>query len=55
MAQCLDADICVVKFPLYVTDGPGYAGELYLLLGGNLDAPLILIRKDGKLLINHAE
>lgn len=54
MAQWLDADIRAVKFPNYTTDGPGYSGELYLLMGGDL-APLILIRKKGKLLITETE
>lgn len=51
MADMLDADICAVKFPRYMTDGPGYAGELYLLMGGALEAPAMLIRRDGKLAI----
>ena len=55
MAQWLDTDLCAVKFPRYVTDGPGYAGELYFLMGGDLGTPLMLTRKDGKLLIHVAE
>ena len=52
MAQFLDADICAVKFPEYMTDGPGYYGELYLLMGGDLGTPLMLIRKNGELQIS---
>jgi hypothetical protein len=55
MADLLDTDICAVKFPQYMTDGPGYGGELYLLMGGDLGAPLMLIRKKGKLLITETE
>jgi hypothetical protein len=51
MAVWLDKDICAVKFPEYMTDGPGYVGELYLLMGGGLEAPLMLIRKKGQLSI----
>jgi len=51
MAQLLDADICAVKFPYYLTDGPGYGGELFLLMGGALEAPLMLIRRNGHLKI----
>lgn len=52
MAERLDADLCAVKFPHYVTDGPGYGGELFLIMGGALEAPLMLIRKTGKLVIH---
>lgn len=54
MAQFLDADICAVKFPEYMTDGPGYYGELYLLMGGDLGTPLMLIRKNGELKISQS-
>jgi hypothetical protein len=38
-----------VKFH-YITDGPGYAGDLYILQGGALgEPPLMYIRKKGKL------
>ncbi len=51
MAQLLDLDICAVKFPEYMTDGPGYSGELFVLMGGALEPPLMLIREKGKLTI----
>jgi hypothetical protein len=51
MAVWLDTDICAVKFLKYMTDGPGYAGELYLLMGGDLEAPAMIIRKKGQLFI----
>lgn len=52
MAQRLERDICTVKFPRYTTDGPGYSGELFLLMGGALEAPLMLVRKNGHLTIH---
>jgi hypothetical protein len=40
-----------VKFH-YITDGPGYAGDLYILQGGALgEPPLMLTRTKGKLLV----
>lgn len=51
MAERLDADLCAVKFPHYMTDGPGYGGELFLIMGGALEAPVILIRKAGELIV----
>lgn len=35
-----------VKFD-YITDGPGYGGDLYLIQNGALDVPIQIIRKDG--------
>jgi hypothetical protein len=37
------------KFASYVTDGPGYAGPLYILQGGDIAPPVVLTRKDGHL------
>lgn len=51
MAQSLDTDIYAVKFPNYMTSGPGYAGELYVLVGDDWGIPVMLIRKNGRLLI----
>jgi hypothetical protein len=33
----------------FVSGGPGYVGDLYVLHGDALGEPLTLIRKDGKL------
>jgi hypothetical protein len=53
MADLLRDDICAVKFPDYITDGPGYAGPLFILMGGALDNPLLLIRQNGQLRVVH--
>jgi hypothetical protein len=37
------------KFPNYMTDGPGYAGPVYILLGGDIAPPVILTRNKGAL------
>ena len=37
-----------VKFD-FVSGGPGYCGDLYVLHGGALGEPMSLIRKDGRL------
>jgi hypothetical protein len=39
-----------VKFD-FVSGGPGYVGDLYILSGDALGESLTLIRKDGKLVI----
>lgn len=46
----LAAQVYGVKFD-FVSGSPGYVGELFILQGDYLtgDAPLILIRRDGKL------
>lgn len=33
----------------YITGGPGYAGELYLIQDDSLETPLAFIRKNGAL------
>jgi hypothetical protein len=38
----------VAKFPHYITDGPGYAGEVFVILSGVLNT-ILVIRKDGAL------
>jgi hypothetical protein len=37
-----------VKFD-FVSGAPGYVGDLYILLGDALGEPMVLIRKDGRL------
>jgi hypothetical protein len=37
-----------VKFD-FMSGGPGYVGDLYIVLGDALEPPLVLIRKDGTL------
>lgn len=39
-----------VKFD-FVSGGPGYVGDLYILCGDALREPMTLIRKDGVLVI----
>jgi hypothetical protein len=39
-----------VKFD-FVSGGPGYFGDLYILLGDALGEPMVLIRRDGKLVV----
>ena len=35
----------------FVSGGPGYVGELYILHGDALGEPFTLIRKDGRLVV----
>lgn len=35
----------------FVSGGPGYVGDLYVLCGDALGEPLTLIRKEGKLVV----
>lgn len=35
----------------FVSGGPGYVGDLYILLGDALGQPVMLIRKDGLLVV----
>ena len=37
-----------VKFD-FVSAGPGYVGDLYILAGDALGEPMVLIRRDGRL------
>jgi len=39
-----------VKFD-FVSGGPGYVGDLYLLVGDAVSEPMALIRKDGRLVV----
>jgi hypothetical protein len=39
-----------VKFD-FLSGGPGYAGDLYILQGDALEQPLLLIRREGVLVI----
>lgn len=39
-----------VKFD-FVSGGPGYVGDLYILHGDALGEPMVLIRKDGRLVV----
>jgi hypothetical protein len=39
-----------VKFD-FMSGGPGYVGDLYIVLGDALGEPLVLIRKDGRLVV----
>jgi hypothetical protein len=50
MAEMLEDHICAVKFPKYMTDGPGYAGPLYILMGGAIQPPMLLIREQGRII-----
>jgi hypothetical protein len=38
-----------VKFQ-FASGGPGYVGDLYILHGDALGEPMVLIRRDGKLI-----
>lgn len=40
-----------VKFD-FVSGGPGYCGDLYILQGDSLEAPLVLIRDKGQLRVS---
>lgn len=48
MEGMLDTQVYAVKFN-YQSGGPGYVGDLYILLGDTPDEPLRLIRVKGKL------
>ncbi len=50
MEELLDTEVYAVKFK-YQSGGPGYVGDLYILLGDTPDEPLRLIRAKGKLQI----
>jgi hypothetical protein len=50
MEEMLDTQVYAVKFE-YQSGGPGYVGDLYILLGDTPDEPLRLIRAKGKLQI----
>ena len=39
-----------VKFD-FVSGGPGYVGDRYILRGAVLGEPMVLIRKDGRLVV----
>jgi hypothetical protein len=39
----------IAKFPKYTTDGPGYSGEIFVIVGGILRANVIYRDRDGKL------
>jgi hypothetical protein len=39
-----------VKFN-FVSGGPGYVGDLFIIQGDTLEKPLLLIRKDGALVV----
>lgn len=47
-------DLWIAKFPRYITDGPGYAGEVFVILSGALNTVLV-IRKDGALKVTPQE
>jgi hypothetical protein len=50
MEELLDTQVYAVKFT-YQSGGPGYVGDLYILLGDTPDEPLCLIRRRGELAI----
>jgi hypothetical protein len=50
MEGMLETQVYAVKFK-YQSGGPGYVGDLYILLGETPDEPLCLIRSKGKLQI----
>jgi hypothetical protein len=39
----------IVKFSDYITDGPGYSGEIFVMVGGILTALVIFRNKEGQL------
>jgi hypothetical protein len=49
------AGIYAAKFEEYMTDGPGYAGELYVLIGGVPETPVVIIRRKGQLVAVDSE
>lgn len=48
MEGMLETSVYAVKFT-YQSGGPGYVGDLYILLGDTPDEPLRLIRKNDEL------
>ena len=42
-------ELWIAKFSDYITDGPGYSGEVFVILSGVLDAVLV-IRGEGRTL-----
>ena len=50
MIKMLQGDIYAAKFD-YMSGGPGYVGDLYVLLGDAYDEPLTLVRTHGGLKI----
>ncbi len=48
MEGMLDTTVYAVKFK-YQSGGPGYIGDLYILVGDTPDEPVRLIRRRGKL------
>ncbi|MGA2733718.1 MAG: hypothetical protein ABSG35_14160 [Syntrophobacteraceae bacterium] len=50
MIKMLQGDIYAAKFD-YMSGGPGYVGDLYVLLGDAYDEPLTLVRTHGELKI----
>jgi hypothetical protein len=44
----------IAKYPHYITDGPGYSGEVFVILSGVLNT-ILLIRKAGELHIIEQE
>jgi len=41
--------VYAAKFAGYATDGPGYSGTVYVLLGGDLIPPMLIVERNGKL------
>jgi hypothetical protein len=50
MEEMLDTQVYAVKFT-YQSGGPGYIGDLYILVGDTPDEPVRLIRTKGTLQI----
>jgi len=50
MEEMLDTQVYAVKFK-YQSGGPGYIGDLYILVGDTPDEPVRLIRTKGTLQI----
>jgi len=50
MEEMLDTQVYAVKFK-YQSGGPGYIGDLYILVGDTPDEPVRLIRTKGMLQI----
>lgn len=44
----------IAKFHKYITDGPGYAGEVFVILSGVLNT-ILVIRKGGALKVSEQE
>ena len=47
-------DLWIAKFPHYIIDGPGYAGEIFVILNGNLNT-ILVIRKGSALKVCEQE